>query len=503
MSMFKISFVGEARQEFQETVPRLYYAILKNDTRTVLKIIKNNSALLRTAITRAEETVLHIAAGAKHVQLVKELVKLMEENDLALQDCKGNTAFCYATISGSIDIAIILMNKNKNLPLIRGGQGMTPLYMATLFGHNKMSWFLYPITKKILEQGEWIGIFFTCINSDLFGLALKMLEDDSELAIARDVNNDTALHILARKTYILCYQTPRLWTWKSSSDITSSLVPSFRKSLKNQALQLVRSLWNEILVRLPESKVNNLINKPSSLLFEAAELGNFQFLAELIHAQPDLVWDVDEKNRTIFHIAVLNRHSKIFNLIHEIGSVKDVIITYQDDDNNNILHMAATLPPPSKLDHKLGGTLQIRKEISWFKEVQKHMMPSYAHMKNSKGLTPLDIFNTTHESMLKDGERWMKSTSKSCLMVSILIFVGVLITTSQDSYDNEGRNSNWLNSVALSSSFFSTLTFLSIITSSYPKVLASLHFKLIIGLATIFISLTTMLVAFNGGLSLT
>jgi len=31
------------------------------------------------------------------------------------------------------------------------------------------------------------------------GLALKMLDDNSALAIARDVNGETALHVLARK----------------------------------------------------------------------------------------------------------------------------------------------------------------------------------------------------------------------------------------------------------------------------------------------------------------
>ena len=146
-------------------------------------------------------------------------------------------------------------------------------------------------------------------------------------------------------------------------------MPSCNMSLStaNQALQLVRGLWKEILVRLPNLEVNKLINRPSRLLFEAAEVGNFQFLVELISTYPDLVWDVDEKNRTIFHIAVLNRHANIFNLIHEIGSIKDVIITFEDDDNNNILHLAATLPPSHKLNPELGGILQLQQELSWFK----------------------------------------------------------------------------------------------------------------------------------------
>ena len=136
---------------------------------TAQRIIRNDMRILRAAITRAEETALHIATGAKHIQFVKELVNLMDETDLALQDCKGNTAFCYAALTGSMEIAKIMMCKNNYLPLMRGGQGMTALYVATLFGHSEMAWFLYPITKDILDQEEWVGIFFTCFHSDLYG----------------------------------------------------------------------------------------------------------------------------------------------------------------------------------------------------------------------------------------------------------------------------------------------------------------------------------------------
>ncbi|PON78903.1 Transmembrane protein [Trema orientale] len=494
----------EARHQYLCNGLPLYKAALNNDWRTAQRIIKQDSRIVRAAITRAEETALHIAAGAKHIKFVKELVNLMDKNDLALQDGKGNTAFCFAALTGSVEIAKIMMHKNKHLPLVRGGQGMTPLYMATLFGQTEMSWFLYPITKVIIldHQGEWMGIFFTCIHSDLYGLALKMFQDDSSLAIARDVNNDTALHILARKSLAFLHQSPRP---RKNYTATSSLMSSYNMSSKmeSQALQLARVLWKEILVRLPNLEVKQLINRPSRLLFEAAELGNFQFLVELIRIYPELVWDVDEKNRTIFHVAVLNRHTNIFNLIYEIGSIKDVILTFEDDDKNNILHLAATLPPPHKLNPELGGTLQLQQELSWFKEVQSIMLPSYAVMKNSNGLTPKDVFTTTHAPLLKDGERWMKSTAKSCLMVSILIVVGILVTASRAHYDNERTTFNW-EAMALFSSLISTLTFLSILTSGYVEIefLGSIHVKLIIGLATLFISMTTMLLAFNGGMFL-
>lgn len=137
-------------------------------------------------------------------------------------------------------------------------------------------------------------------------------------------------------------------------------------------------------------------------------------------------------------------------------------------------------------------------------EVQRIMQPSYTHMKNSNGLTPKDLFKTTHTNLLKSGERWMKSTAKSCLMVSILLVVAVLVTASRAANVDERTSIIWLEAIALFCSLISTLTFLSILTSSYVELefLGSLPFKLIIGLLTLFISMTTMLAAFNGGLFL-
>ena len=137
-------------------------------------------------------------------------------------------------------------------------------------------------------------------------------------------------------------------------------------------------------------------------------------------------------------------------------------------------------------------------------EVQSIMLPSYTYMKNSSGLTPEDVFTTTHAPLLKDGEHWMKSTTKSCLLVSMLLVIGVLIITSRAPNNNERIILNLLEAGSLFSSLISTLTFLSILTSSYAKIefLASLHLKLIIGLITLFISMITILGAFSGGLFL-
>lgn len=132
-------------------------------------------------------------------------------------------------------------------------------------------------------------------------------------------------------------------------------------------LQLVNFLWKTILRRKhSKQEIRDIISEPSQLLFDAAKVGNFGFLSELISAYPSLIWEVDDSNRSIIHIAVLHRHASIFNVIHEIGALKDIIVTYIDNIDNTLLHLAAELAPPGQLELVSGSAFQMSLEILWF-----------------------------------------------------------------------------------------------------------------------------------------
>jgi len=141
--------------------------------------------------------------------------------------------------------------------------------------------------------------------------------------------------------------------------------------------QLVNHLWKTILRHKTIREAIKIISEPYQVLFDAAEVGNFGFLSELISAQPSLIWETDHKNQSIIHTAVSFRHASIFNLVHEIGSQKDLIVTYmvKEDNpsfclpkikNNNLLHMAAKLAPTEQLELVSGAALQMCLEIKWF-----------------------------------------------------------------------------------------------------------------------------------------
>ena len=110
-----------------------------------------------------------------------------------------------------------------------------------------------------------------------------------------------------------------------------------------------------------------ILREPSQVIFNAAEVGNFEFLVELWSTYPDLMTEKDSRNRSIIHIAVLNRHASIFNLIHETGPIKDSIVSSVDNiDKCNLLHFAAKLAPQNQLDLVSGAAFQMMHELSWF-----------------------------------------------------------------------------------------------------------------------------------------
>ncbi|XP_061339675.1 ankyrin repeat-containing protein ITN1-like isoform X2 [Gastrolobium bilobum] len=495
----------ERHRYLTECVP-LHKAALKGDWKEAMKIIEHDPALLTSAITKGWGTVLHVAVGANHVHFVEELLKLMDRDDLELQDELGNTAFCFAAAVGNVHIAEIMREKNELLPTIRGGQGVTPLHLAVLQRRSEMAWYLFPKSREILEEVDWDQLFHICINSGLYDLALEMLNQKERLAFARGDYEETGLHVLARKPSVCSCQSP-----------------PYRKRLLHfctkdaSILELIKRMWG-IFLSLDDSEMMQNTREPSQVTSIAAEVGNFEFLSVVMSTYPDLIWELNTIGQSIIHIAALHRHASIFNLIHEIGPIKDFVLSFEDDEKNNLLHCVAKLAPPDRLNIVSGAALQMMLELHWFEEVKKIMPSSSIEMKNSEGFTPRQLFTKEHEELLKKGESWMKKTADSCMVVSTLIATGVFsaaFSVPGGSNDNTG-SPNYLDkpsflifalsdSMALISSSTSILIFLSILISRYAEedFFRSLPLKLMAGLMALFISIISMMVAFSSAFFIT
>lgn len=532
-----------------------YNAAMKGDWESAEKFLRSHPGAINVRITKKMDTVLHIAAGAKHTKFVEEVVKMMSPADLALRNKSNHTALCFAAASGVAKIAETMVNKNRDLPGMRGNKGVTPLYIAALFGHRDMVSYLLRVTDpEHLTEDDYVTLLIATINTDMFDVALTILWTKPELATLRDHDGMTALHILAQKPSAIA-STSSLESWQRilyalicvkekyevgfpsglvMSDISQTkrvslylleklwsaaklIVPGIRgvhekKTMHLQVLQLVKLLCEQIS-SLEDSKIADLLMHPSQPLLIAAGFGIVELVTELVRSNPDLIWTVDEQSHNIFHVAVMYRREKIFDLIHDLGAHKDMITTYKDPDNNhNLLHLAGKLAPLDQLNSVSGAALQMQRELLWFKEVEKTVHTLSKQMRDKSGRTPRMLFTEEHRALVKEGEDWMKSTASSCMLVATLIttvMFAAIFTVPGGTNNNSGvpilLESNAFitfaiaDAFALFSSVTSILMFLSILTSRYAEedFLESLPKRLIIGLTTLFLSIASMLIAFS------
>ncbi|MBA0839606.1 hypothetical protein Goarm_005313 [Gossypium armourianum] len=522
----------------------LHQAAMKGDWGKAKEFLNIHPGAANVRITNRLETALHIAVRAGHIGFVEEVVKLMSVSDLERRDKSSNTALFVAAASGITRIAEVMVKKNKLLPGLRGNKGVTPLCIAAQKGHRDMVWYLYNVTAaEYLNQEDYIGLLIATITTDLFAdqillfyldVALCLIQHNPELAILRDSNGETALHVLARKPTAFSSKNELgiwemfIYPWIYVEPVTKCSYPSGmskpchcdtnqgfslilgvmkfngipghkavcrKKLLHMQAIVLVKLLWDQIL-SLEDAQITDILRSPSQVLFVAAEFGVVDLITELFQSYPDLIWRVDEHGRSIFHMAVIHRQEKIFRLIHDIGAHKDMIAAYRDKNNHCILHLAGKIATPNRLNI----------------EVEKNVQPLYKEMRDSNGRTPRMLFMEEHAKLMKEGEKWMKSTASSCMLVATLITTVMFaaIFTVPGGNDNEKGTPIFLeatsfvifavsDALALFSSVTSILMFLSILTSRYAEedFLRLLPQRLIVGLTTLFLSIAAMLVAFS------
>ncbi|XP_023745493.1 uncharacterized protein LOC111893656 isoform X5 [Lactuca sativa] len=508
------------RDDYNEICVPTYKATITGNWKAAKIILDKRPELVRFSITESYDTVLHIAVMGKSYWFVEYLVSLMEKEDLELQNQIGQTALCLAAMAGNVKIAMILVNKNNALLNI----------------------------------------------PDSRDVALQIVMDCPELAI-----NGNVLGLLARKPYAFdATRTNIFWRLKCSFFAVCHLKIGI-PDMESHALQLLRIVWAEI-VKLPKAQIDEIIRGPpdqtkedekqtrdekekqetllllrtisdnvakmpsrifnlfkspfdenattskppnqrysSRVLFLAAEMGNTAFVVEVIRQYPHLVREVNDNNHSIFHVAVSHRHEGIYNLLYEIGALRNLIITLEDKNGNNMLHLVGESAKINRLQHIPGVGLQLHLETLWFKEVEAILPPPFREKKNASGLTPHEVFNKNHKELFSKGEEWMKETAAQLMVVASLIatisFAAAF--TFPGGYDqvtgvpiflkkNLSKIFIIFDGLSFISATTSILLVLSILGSDYSEhdFMISLPQQLMICLASLFISIATMILTF-------
>ncbi|XP_031247658.1 ankyrin repeat-containing protein NPR4-like [Pistacia vera] len=557
---------------------KLYRAALEGDWNTAEKIYKEEGIDIPVKLSKDGGTALHISAAAGHTGFVKKLLEKMNKEDLAVKNNAGNTAFFLAVASERVEIVRAMMKKNEDIVKIRGDNDILPLHKAALIGDKEMVEYLYEATADVIldHDNDRIELLISLINRSWYDAALHLVERHPQIALARDKNEETALHRLARlpvltrvldlnsievckKSAIYLYnEVKRDVTKRCQSMLGMQRVKERNKlSLRDQmnereqqmnekrqsrtkrlgwrhrvyeakrqvhytgqeipdsAFELVECLWKQVmLLVLDDCQILEIIRKPRSLIFEAAKQGNLRFLDIIFSRYPDLMFEVDENNYTILHVAVMYRRRNIFNAMYHIGPFKDLVVRDTDKEGNNILHLAAKLPPVDTPDIESPALpYKMEREMWWFEGVKRILHPVVAEAKNNEEKTPRALFTEQHKELREKAEKWTKDNATACIMASTIITTVVfaaLFTVPGGTNENIGtpiflRRASFIvfaisDTIALLLSSSSITMFVSVISSRCEE--ADFHLRritndLALGVNLLLYSVEAMMVVFS------
>ncbi|XP_071689271.1 ankyrin repeat-containing protein NPR4-like [Rutidosis leptorrhynchoides] len=149
------------------------------------------------------------------------------------------------------------------------------------------------------------------------------------------------------------------------------------------------------------------------------------------------------------------------------------------------------------------------------KEVEEFVCPLNTTQKNLAGETPQMVFSREHKELVIEGEEWTKKTAESYMITAALITTIVFAAAITVPGGNSQNNGTPLftnkvpftifaiaDALSLFTAVKSLLIFLSILTTRFAEqdFLFKLPERLIIGLATLFITTTAMIIAFGATL---
>ncbi|KAF7112793.1 hypothetical protein RHSIM_RhsimUnG0192800 [Rhododendron simsii] len=436
---------------------------------------------------------------------------------------------------------------------------MLPIHFAALFGWKDTLLCLLDVISddQVAVDELCCSVFVRClISSEFFDIALKWVEKYPRLAIRKFRIFPSALESMAencsafksgsqlnfwqRKIYpyvpvkldecSVKDQNKRDDVEMSIPQVTSShahednraqsfgknisiFVPQIKhirmEKLRHvQALQLVKTLC-EIITHYDGVAYDDVAGRA---MVTAIRKGIPEIIEEIADRLPSLIWKKNEEGRNLFQQAIENRDEKVFNLIYQMSDQRYIATNYFGYGGNTILHLAGHLAPLKKLSLVAGPALQMQRELQWFEEVKKFVHPGFIEFRNADGETPETVFTKEHMHLAAEGGKWMKETASSCTVPATLIVTIVFAAAITVPGGNNGNTGLPLfyqkvafNIFAVSDAFSlfmsatSLLMFLSILNFPFEQrdFLYVLPKRLIIGLFTLFLSITAMVVAFT------
>ncbi|KAI3892166.1 hypothetical protein MKX03_014908 [Papaver bracteatum] len=467
-------------------------AAMNGKWESVEDFINSQPSSVEIPITECGRTALHIAAGAGHSNVVLKLLERMHIPEAleSIDNYDGNTALHLAVIAGLDEAVEAMVQKRRNLAHICNKKGLNPLHNAA----------------------EHVGVEHTSIIRFLCGV---MMADEKPSSF----QGHLGAHLICSITRADLYGKNGSPTFKWF--ILFAAIHSEKLNDSIYLPKLLDFIFEEIACMTREDMRHFSVG--SNFLKTAAENGAIEIVKKCVKTYPDQLWFPHE-GRNIFQIAVENRQEKIFNYLYDHMNADEKILATRIVDSNggNILHVAAKNFLPSRRSIFTSPVIQMQSEISWFKKVQKRVPPAFRKRKNKLGETPQEVFTREHKDLVKTGEAHLIRTAESCLIVAALVatvaFAAIFTVPGGNFSDKDIPNKGEpiflgkksfvvfmvVDALALLLSTTSILVFLSIFAESYEEANFEIILpkKLAIGLASLIVSVLSVIIAFNMAISI-
>ncbi|XP_068318463.1 ankyrin repeat-containing protein NPR4-like [Pyrus communis] len=254
------------------------------------------------------------------------------------------------------------------------------------------------------------------------------------------------------------------------------------------------------------------VNK-STPLFIATVKGNVPIVQEILEKHPQAVEHINHKEHNILHLAIKNRQKEILKLIVSKPTLMSMLNERIDYQGNTLLHQAAdrSYYSISLTQQLIGPAMQLQEELHWFERVKGIIPPHYTIHHSLYNQTADDLFNSWHDELLEEAQKWVKDTAQSCSTVAVLVATVVFAAAYTIPGGTNGQNGlplfqndplfllfTCMDVVAIASSLSSVAFFLSVLSSplEYPLFVSSIPNKIMAGFVLLFISMATTMLAF-------
>ncbi|KAI6668721.1 hypothetical protein NL676_007213 [Syzygium grande] len=193
-------------------------------------------------------------------------------------------------------------------------------------------------------------------------------------------------------------------------------------------------LANQVCNAISPMNIAEIIDffRKEDALYQATIKGISELVKLCINFFPELIWISRRGSRSATHAmefrlathAMEFRQERTLSLFLKVSSTNELSLVPAPtlDELMGIMSAVAQYEPELHAATNVSGAaFQMQRELQWYEAMDMWIVPSLRTYQFSHGSTSWNEFVEKHKTLRESGEKWVKDTANSCMLVSTLI----------------------------------------------------------------------------------